>query len=109
MADADGETAERRAEGIVDAAQHRAGEGVEKHAAHHVGIEIDDVRHHDAGHRADRGGEAPAQRQHPAHPDADQAAGFGVLRRRAHRQPQRGEAEEGVDQRQDRQGDDHSP
>ena len=32
--------------GAVDAAQHRAGEGVEENAAHHVGIDLDDRRGH---------------------------------------------------------------
>jgi hypothetical protein len=33
------------------------------------------------------GGEAPAQRQHPVDPDADQPRHLRVLRRRPHREP----------------------
>ena len=57
---ADDKAADHGAARITDAAYQRAGEGVEQDAAHHVGIEIDDVSDHDAGHRADRGRQSPA-------------------------------------------------
>ena len=41
------------------------------------GSRIDDGRDHHAGDRADRRSQAPAQRQHPADADADQAAESG--------------------------------
>ena len=91
---ADGEAAEHRAQRIVDAAQQRAGEGVEQDAGHHVGVQEDNRRHHHARDRADRRGQAPAQRQHPADADADQPRRDRVVRRGAHRQPQLGVAEE---------------
>ena len=52
------------------------------------------MRHHDAGDGADRGGEPPAQRQHPVDAHADQPRHLRVLRRRAHGEPERREAEE---------------
>ena len=91
---ADQEAAEHRAARAVDAADQRRGEGVQQDAAHHVRIEVDDRRHHHAGDRADRRGEAPAEREHPADADADQPARLRVLRRGAHREAERREAEE---------------
>ena len=96
----DCKAAESGAERIVDAAEHGAREGVEQNAGHHVGVEIDDRRRHHAGDRADRCGKPPADRQHPSDAYADQSARGRILRRGPHGEAERGEAEEGVDQRQ---------
>ncbi len=81
---ADDEAADHRAARAGDAADQRAGKAVEQDARHHVGVEIDGRRDHHAGHRADRRGKAPAQRQHPVDADAGEARRVGVLRRGAH-------------------------
>ena len=53
--------------------------------------------------------QAPAQREHPADADADQAARRRVLRRRAHGKPERREAEEGESSQQhDQRHRDHA-
>ena len=65
--------------------------------AHHV-VGVDDRRRHHAGHRPDRTGQSPAERQHPSDADADQTTGHRVLCRRPHRQPQRREEEEKKDE-----------
>ena len=95
--DPHGEAAEHRAQRIVDAAQQRAGEGVQQDARHHVGVQVDNRRHHHAGDRADCRGEAPAERQHPADADADQPRRDRIERRGPHRQPKLGVAEEQID------------
>ncbi len=92
-----------------DAAEERSCKGIEQHAAHHVGVEKEHRRHHDAGDGTDRRREAPADRQHPAHADADEPRRDRVLRRRAHGEAERGEAEEDVEQRQhDERHPDHA-
>ncbi len=83
-----------------DAADQRAGEAVEQDARHHVGLQIDGGRHQRAGHRADRRGQPPAQRQHPVDADAGEARRGRILRGSAHRKPQRREAEEGEQRQQ---------
>src|SRR5215207_1485183 len=104
---ADDEAAQHRAARVADAADQGAGEGVEQDAAHHVGIEIDDVGHHDAGDRADRRGQPPAQRQHPVDAHADQAGHLRVLRGRAHGKPERRVAEEDEQEAEHDQRDEH--
>src|SRR3954452_23947500 len=91
---ADREAAEHRAGRVVDAAHQRAGEGIEQDAEHHGGVEEHDRRHHHAGYRADRRRQTPAQRQHPADPDADEARRARVVGRGAHPETELGEAEE---------------
>jgi hypothetical protein len=68
------EAAQHGAQRVVDAPQQRAGEGVEQDARHHIGIQIDNGRHHHAGHRADRRRQTPAQREHPTDTNADGTA-----------------------------------
>ena len=89
--------------GIVDAADQGAGEGVEQDAAHHVGIEVDDVRHHMPA-------TAPTAAARPQPSASIQSTrtptsrAIRVLRRRAHGEPERREAEEHEEQRQHDQG-----
>ena len=96
----DGEAAKYCAERIVDAAKQRAREGVEQDAGHHVWVQIDDRRHHHACDRADRRGEAPAKRQHPADADADETRGYRIESGSTHRQAQLGVTEEQIDREQ---------
>jgi len=96
--DPDGETAEYRAAGARQPAEHGAGEAVQEDAEHHVRLEEDNRRDQHASDRADRGGHAPAERRHPADANADEAGGIRVGGGGTHRETQAGAAEEQVQQ-----------
>ncbi len=107
LGDADDEATHHRARRIVDAAEQRSGEAVEQDAGHHVGVEVDDVRHHHAGDSADHGGEPPAQRQHAADANSDQPARYRVVGGRAHGEPERRETKEDVERAELDERDQH--
>ena len=88
------EAADDGADRAVDAAEHRRRERVDQDDEHHVRVEEDRRRGHHPGDRAERRGEAPAEREHPADAHAHQPARAGIERDRAHREAERREAEE---------------
>src|ERR1700730_5450559 len=87
--DADDQAADHRTERAVDPTEDRRGERVDDDRLHHVRLEQQDGRDHDSRPGAYRRGEAPTQRKHPADTDTEEAAGLGVVRRGAQREPDR--------------------
>src|ERR687888_2151731 len=107
--DAEREPADDSADRAREAAEHRRREGVEQDALHHVRVEEDDRRDHHPGHRAERGREAPAEREHPTYADADEPALLRVDGRRAQAEPELREAEEERQQRDRGEADADDP
>jgi hypothetical protein len=66
------------AERAFDTAEHGCRERVEQHRLHEVGVEDGDRRDQHSRYRTHAGGQAPAERQHPAHAHAQQAAHLRV-------------------------------
>src|ERR1700722_8586006 len=103
QSDAEDEPADNRAGRAVGPAEPRRRERVYDDALHHVRIEEHDRRDHDAGHGAHRGRKSPAEREHPAHADAERAALRGILCCGAHREPELRAREEQIHEREHRE------
>ena len=80
--DAEHEAADDGAERRVDPAEHRGRERVDQGGLHHVRVEEERRGGEHPRDRAEHRRQAPADREHPAHPDADEPARLRVERRR---------------------------
>ena len=62
---AEQEAADHRAGGALEAAEHRCGKGIDQDRLHHRRLQELRRLGHQAGNRAEHGGEAPPDREHP--------------------------------------------